>query len=353
MRKKILSFLSIFLVMVLVNTRVYANSIAEAGDTVNQEGEYDSIRLVAGNKVTSTARIDGLSLIAGNEVIVSGTNTYGFYAGNSILISSNITKDLFVAGNKIVIQKEAVIGRDVFILGSDVTVMSDVARDLRIGAEAVNLSGITINGDACIMADNIKMDEGTVILGKLTYPEDANVIGIDKAKVMDIEKTKSKEIVVNVNYYDSIVSFIISVCAAYIVLLVLFYLLPNTKNKLDKLELKADMIFKNMGIGFLVLICVPLVFIITIFTSILTPLALILGCVYVVAIYLASLLTAYFIGNTLNKKIFKNDSKYLALLIGIILVRLVKLIPSIGPFLGFICLIYGMGLIFKYISSRK
>ena len=353
MKKKFLGFISIFLILILSTTRVSAISLAEAGDTVVQEGDYNSIRLVAGNKVTSRANIDGISFIAGNEITTEGMSNYGFYAGNNISIKENIAKDLFVAGNKVVVTEDAIIGRDAFLAGANVTVKTKNVRELRIVANSINISGVTVSGDAYLLADNIALDENTVITGKLTYSEDANVIGLDLARVGEIVKTEKVEINVKKSLFSDVKDIIFSICAGIIIMLILFYIIPKFKDNLDNVELKVEPILKLVCIGFLILILVPMIFLMTVFTNILTPFALILGCVYGISIYLGTLLSAYVIGNILTTKVLNKDNKYLALAIGMILVKLVKLIPGVGGFIGVICLLYGMGLITTWIKKRN
>ena len=352
MKKKVLGFIGIFLILMFNVSSVFAISLTEAGNTVVQEGNYDSIRLVAGNNITDKANVDGISFVAGNDITAEGNSTYGAYAGNNINIKENILKDLFVVGNKIVITDDAVIGRDAFILGSDVTIMTNIARDLRVGANNVNISGVTINGDVYLLAENIVLDESTVIVGTLSYPKDAKISGLDVANVGNVVTTEKVDVNVKKTVTTSIKDIILNICAGIIVMLLLFYIRPKFKEKLDKVNLKFDAILKLVCIGFLILILIPMIFLVTVFTNVLTPLALILGSIYGISLYLGTLLSAYVIGNLLTSKALKVDNKYLALTIGIILVRVVKLIPYVGGFIGVICLLYGMGLITIYIKTR-
>ena len=353
MKKKFITIISIIFIFILYTPNVLAINLAKAGDTVLEEGEYNSVRFIAGNSVTSKANIDGLSFIAGNEITTEGVSTYGFYAGNNINIKENILKDLFIAGNKITIYEDAIIGRDVFIAGANVTVKTNITRDLRIGANNINISGITINGDAYLYGDNITLDGDTIISGKLTYPEDAKINGLDLAKVGEVVRTKKIDIEIKKNNVNIVKNTILSICAGIIIMLILFYILPKTKEKLDNVELKIEPIMKIICTGFLIMILIPMTFIITVFTNILTPFALILACIYGISLYLGPLLSAYIIGSLLTKLIFKKDNKYLAIVIGIILVKLIKLVPYIGGFINVICLLYGIGLITKYIKSRN
>ena len=352
MKKKILSLFSILIISMFMVTNVSALELTQAGDDVIQEGDYNSLRLAAGKNVTSTANIDGISLIAGNNITVNGHVSYGFYAGNSITINESVDKDMFAAGNLITIGNDAIIGRDAFIAGNKIIINSNIGRDLRAGGSSINISGITINGDAYLDAEEIILNEDTVINGKLTYLESAKVTGLEEAKIGSINITRLPEVKIEVNPMQNIYNFIFTIIAAYIVMLVLFYLLPTSKERIDKVELKASPIFKNIGIGLLVLIVVPLASVIAMFTGVLTPIALITIVIYAIAIYLSTLLTSYVIGNLISDKLFKNNNVHLALILGIVLLKLVKLIPILGGWINAFAMFYGLGLIYKYITNR-
>lgn len=348
--KRFLCLLSILL-FTFITTNVYAINISAVGDSINVDGSYESSRFVAGNKVFNSSSVDGLSLIAGNEINTKGTTPYGLYAGNVITIDDNITKDLFVAGNMITINNDASIGRDVYIAGNDITIRSNIERDLRAGGTTVDISGITIKGDAYIDAEQIIMDEETKIEGKLVYSEDSNVIGLNQAVIGSIEVTKIDKVVIEYNFMDTVREFIISSIASFITLIVIFYILPKSKEKLENTDLSVGSIAKSTGIGFLVLITVPIVSLIGLFTGILTPISLIAVVLYIICIYISSLLVYYIVGNVIAKKM-NIDNYYLAIVIGIIIVKLVKFVPIVGGLISALSLFYGLGLIFSYITKK-
>ena len=355
MKKKILCLFGVMLLSMFISSNVYATEVFEADNNVTQKGDYSSTRFIAGNNVTSKANIDGISFIAGNEVRLEGKSSYGFVAGNNITINENIEKDIFVAGNNIIIGSDAIIGRDIYIAGNTITIDTNIKRDLRVGGELVDISGITIGGDAYIASEEIKLDNDTVVTGKLYYPEDAKVSGLKDAKVGSVKLMKSKDIETRdtETFKDKVMDFIISVAASFIVMIVLFYLIPNTKEKLEKVDLKVSSILKLVGIGLVVLIVVPIIALIGLFTGVLTPIALITICLYVIFIYLSSLLGYYIVGNVIISKTLEKGNSYLALFCGIIIVKLVKLIPVIGGLVSALLLFYGIGLIYKYIISIR
>ena len=347
MKKKLFSLLSALVISFFTISNVQAVEVAKAGDVVTEEGVYSSTRFVAGNKVTNKANIDGISFVAGNEVTLEGSSEYGFYAGNILNISENIQKDLFVAGNSITINSNAIIGRDAYIAGNTVVIKSNITRDLRAAGTVVDLSGITIGGDVYIDSDEIILDANTVIAGKLSYLKDTSVSGLNNAKVGSVD--------VRENEYDfktKAIDFVVSIVSAFVVLVVLFYLIPSSREKLNNLELSFGSIAKTSGIGLLALIVVPILSIIILSTGYLFPIAFISLAVYGICLYLAFLASYYVVGNKILSKLFNNDNKYLAILCGVVVVKLIGLIPYIGGFVSIVSLVYGLGLIYKFIKSN-
>lgn len=334
-------------------SNVSALEVAKAGDTITEEGNYDSLRFVAGNKVTSKATIDGISFVAGNDLYLEGNATYGMYAGNTITINGNINKDLMVAGNKILVTADAIIGRDVYIAGNQIEIKTNLPRDVRVAGDTIDLSGVTIGGDAYLAVDKIVMDENTIITGTLTYYENAKISGLEKATIGNIITEKIDKVVIEYGIKERIYAFFVSTIAAFITMLCLLYFVPKTKEKLAKLDLHFGNIAKTACIGFAILVVVPLISLLAMFTGFLTPLAIVVLAIYFISIYLSSLFVCYVIGNVILSKLFKKDDMYLALAIGIVLVKLVKLIPIIGGYIGAVVLFYGLGIIYELVKSIK
>ena len=101
----------------------------------------------------------------------------------------------------------------------------------------------------------------------------------------------------------------------------------------------------SIAIGILTVIVLPIIAIIALLTGILTPLALIALCVFIIACYLSTLFASFIIGNLINTKLFKNNSIYLSILIGLILIKLIGLIPVLGFIISILLFLYGLGLI--------
>ena len=353
MKRKILSLFLVLCMALIPVTSVNALKITEAGNIVNAEGNYDSTRFLAGNMVNDKSTIDGISFVAGNEVTVEGRSTYGFYAGNVLVVKGQVERDLFIAGESVNLLGTSSIGRDVYVAGNTVDIDGLIGRNLNAGGNVIDLSGAKITGDAYVAAETITLDENTVIGGKLTYDKSASITGLDSATIGSVEKADIIKESISYNPVNSIYSFVVSAVAAFIVLLVLFYILPKYKDSLTELKFDGSTIFKTLVIGLAVLFITPIACVIMAITGFLTPLSLILLALYVIAIYVAYLSVYYIVGNLLTVKLIKKDNIYLALALGIIVTKLVILIPYVGGFISLICLLYGLGLVFDFIKNSE
>jgi len=355
MKRKFLKLLGILFIVFFSFINVNAVEVAEANESVKQEGEYNSTRFVAGNRVTSNANINGISFVAGNNVTLSGRTSYGFYAGNSIEVNENVENDLFIAGNNISIGQEAYVGRDAYIAGAMIDINSNVTRDLRVAGGTLDLSGVVVGGDVYAYVDELKVDENTIIEGKLTYTNETKLLNslesasIGSTEVIVLENNKEREYTL----LDHVLDFLVESAAAFLTIVVLFYFFPNTVNRLNKVELKASTIAKTAVNGFIVLIVVPVIVVLGFFTGVLIPLSLIGAALYAISLYLSSIFVYYIIGKVVGNKVFKKNIVYLSLVCGILLVKLIELIPILGGLISAVILFYGLGLMYAFVSSKR
>lgn len=341
-------------VLTVGSTESINSDVLYADDNVEVDGKQDSSQFVFGNFIKATSSVAGIQFSAGNTLDINGSAEYGLYAGNAITINSNIEKDLFVAGNTINIGSKSTIGRDAYLVANSIKINVNVGRDLRAACSSLDISGITINGDVYLDVTELTMDENTTITGKLSYVAGTNIVGKDKASVGKYEEKESSDFgKVEINFGTTLTSQLLSAAAAIIVAIALFYFIPSVKKKLDDEELSIGGIGSSIGKGFAALLIIPIVSIIAAITGILTPIGLIVLALYIIGIYLASVLSGYIVGRVIMTNIFKNDNEYLSIVIGILLIRLLGLVPVVNGVVTTLCLLYGMGLLYKLIKKKN
>ena len=345
--KKIIYMLLLLLVPFMVSAKV-----TEADDNINYNGTHDSSSFLFGNTINNNGEIDGIAVIAGNSINAKGKVSFGVYAGNTINISDEIEKDLFVAGNAITITRDAKLPRDVYVAGNNIVILTDVGRDLYAGGEVVDIRGITIHGDATIDADKVLMDDKTVIEGKLSYYENTKIDNLKTATIKEVKELKRMiDEQTKPTFFNRVKWEAIKGLTGYVSLLILFLVFPKLRAAFDKNKDGAKEIALSILAGLIVLIVVPILSIIVMIPVITIPVSLLTLLLYGFAIYFALLLTAYFIGKCIYNKATEKNNLFLELLIGIVIVRLVRLIPYVGGIITALCLFYGLGKIYQLFKA--
>lgn len=348
MKKCFKKFIVLIFTILLIPSIVSAKVLEFDDTSIDLKGEHDSTKLVFGSTINNQATIDGIGIFFGNQVTGNGNTLYGVYAGNIVNISDKVEKDLFVAGNMITILKSAEINRDLFIAGNMITIESDVLRDLNVASSTIDLSGITVYGDAHLYADTITFDDNTRIMGTLYVNEDSTLKNLSNnmyGNLVKEESTMTEETI-----QTKITDALLSVATNYICAVIILLMFMGFKNSLNKVKVDGKEVCLTSLIGLGSLIAVPIVAFIALMTGILLPLSLIVFALYIIAIYLSSIIASYIIGHTIWTS--KKDANiFIELLIGLVIVKIVSYIPVIGGFISAIVLLFGFGTIIKLICG--
>ena len=343
MKKKI--FLFLVLAACLVITPVSANEItnfySDANDNVEFNENVEGDSALAGNIVDVIGNIDGIGFIAGNTVNIDGSLEYGFAAGNEVNITGHIAKSLYLAGNTINFADNSSVGRDIKIVGQKINLAGKLERHVDVvGTKITMKSGTTVYGDVNLDANNIVVEDNVTIHGTLSYNENANATISDNTMITDIEKLATVEENNGIDA-NAVLSSIVNLV---IVFLVISILLPQTIEKTSNLYKKPSfgLYVRNIGAGILILICIPLIAMLLLLSNIGIALGLILAALYVIALYLAYIYSGFLVGEILLIKVLKlKVNKYLSGIIGIIILKLLTLIPILGTIIGFLAITLG------------
>ena len=315
-----------------------------AGDIVKDIGNITHNYFSVGNSIKNEMDIDGILFTAGNNIDYSGKTEYAFIAGNTIGIKGTIEKDLFVAGNIVNITEETILGRDLYAAAKSITISTNLEGNAYLGAAEIVLDTEEINGDRLIVINSLTIN------GTLKYNDNIVIEGMDKITASEIIKYANNEASTEDSVLDTIREAVLSITSLIIVAYLINLFLPKIYAVDDKLETKE--ILKRIGVGFLTLICIPIASIIAIITVIGFPVGIIALLSYGVMIYTSIIFASKFIGVEILKRFNKNNI-YAALAIGIVLIKLIKLIPVCGGLVYLLCMLYGLGSFYKIFKKRR
>ena len=341
--KYLLVLLIVFTLSVnIVEAKSYIKDLFKTGDKIKIEEELDGTAFIAGDKVEINNKINGISFIAGNELNINFAQDYIFGAGTTIKINDNIEKDAFIIGEKIFIDDNTKFGRDAYILADTLTIKGTIDRNIYVYATKVNIEG-NINGNIVVSALELNIDKDAKILGILKHNEDAKIKGLKD----DIESKTFKINATKLTFKEYLTNFITSYIHITLLAIVLVFVCEGIFKKI--LKYTKELSFKQTvilcGKGFLILIGVPIIAMMLLFSGAFVSVGVIGAIIYGILIYISNIFTAYLLADILDKKIFKNNmNSYLLMIIGLFIIYVLSMIPLIGGLITFISMLLGLGI---------
>ena len=296
-----------------------------------------------GDNVEDRSTTKGISFILGTTLKALGSYDYGVHAGVNVVISGDYENDLFVAGEDVSILEDATLGRDVYLAATTAAISADIPGNLYATGTNLVLEDITISGDVLLSFGNITFGKNVKILGTLSYNNDASISGTVPDCELDIYYNPTSE---SSPFLSGLISTVLSFCGYTIVLVILVLIAPKWLQKLSAIaksyDSKKGLI--DLGIGFALLIGTPIAAILLIATLVGLPLGLLGLALYIILIYLSTLITGYFIGGLFIKG---SDNKGVMIgrgTAGIAILQVISLIPAIGTIVMLASLLMGLGL---------
>ena len=351
---------------ILVLTMLFAwvvLSVPALAETVTDdyaEGEVDASVFLAGQNTENNAHIQGLLCSAGYKVKSTGVSEYLIAAGYDIAVGGAAVKDAVLAGCNIEISGN--IGRDVYAFGKNISISGTIGRNAKLAADSVSING-TVLGDLDITAGTILISENAVISGKLRYNSDADIVAPEKA-LQDAEIFESD--VTDTEFFeeqpsatdlllDAIKGIVFSYVGVLAVAMLLLWLTPLWETVDKKYENASfGKYAAAFGIGFAVLVALPLASVILMVTGFGLRLGFTLLMLYLAAMAVSPVFLSYILGKLLWRKAFKKAVNYPAeLAIGVLAWRILASVPLLSFLVGFISLPFGIGVFVLLLGKKK
>jgi len=353
MKKHIKLLIITIICLTISTTAVFAKSyikeLFQVKENLKIEKELDGTAFLAGTKVNIEKTINGIGFIAGETVTIKDKQDYLFIASSKTNMEANVENDLFIFSENANITGK--VKRDSYIYATISKLDGTFDRNIYIGGNDVELKG-TYNGNVTINATKIEIDDETEIKGTLKYNKNATITGLTK-------QIKTKTYTVE-NNKTTITDYIYSVLNSYINLTLLALLLVLLAEKLFKKSLEQTNkkgINNIMGLcikGFVILIGIPIIAFMALTTGMLTSVGIIAAIIYGILIYISSIFTAYYIATELDKRYLKkNMNSYTLMILGLLILKVLTLIPIIGAFVSLFSLLLGLGISGNMIIELK
>jgi cytoskeletal protein CcmA (bactofilin family) len=371
MKKKFRVFLSILLVLIVGCGAVVAFAVEEkalvkggesysgdliaAGDSAINDGHVLGDILVFTQSLQSRGRVDGdiwgFSYDAQVDGEIDGNVRLAAYDAK---LSATVARNVMIIATSITINQDAVIHRNLSLMGNKVMVMGKVEGRTDIHSLDITLGGL-YEGDVFIhdMTEDSKINilPGTVIKGKLTYegvlayqvPQDVEVGDYEYVKINPVSKTPQTGYSIR-----SIIKQLVTVVFYYLIALLLYKLFPRFFGRSGEFIAGKPLTAAGIGIAtlgsiiggglLLILLFILTILILKIKVFVYTGLAYVFFAALTIAF--ADIPVSLWLGNLMARK---NTTIPNRLAIGLITITAVKIaldllgyVPALSVFAGII-----------------
>ncbi len=319
------------------------------GNTVEVRGTVRGTVFAVGNSVSVEGSVSGDVWAAGNSVRVGGEVGRSVHAaGDEVSIGGRTRGDVTAAGNTVVLSPGLAGGRDAALAGNIVSVAGTVDRNLFAGASDLVISG-SVGGDVNAGVERLTLADGASVRGNLRYTSD-NAAGIAKGATVGGRVTRTRprqerEPSAATRVIGAFVAWIRRLIGLLLFGLIVALVFPLfTRRAADGIARRP---LPALGLGLAVLFGVPLAAAFALIVGVITGgwwISLMALSLYVIAIAVATIVSAVFLGRWLLGMAGDPDPHVLlALLVGLLVLTLAESVPILGLLVRFAEVVFGLG----------
>ncbi len=309
--------------------------------------------------ISISGPVDGSVMAIAQIINISGDIDHAIrVVGETINISGNVAGDLFVAGSEIYIENTAHIKGDILLGAGAMQIDGIVGGDIRGGGSEITISN-EVGGNINLEVNELTILSTADIKGSLTYTggkraviqTGAQIAGTTTHKLPETEKEQSKTLPLAL--FSSMKTKFIGFLMALITGLLIILIAPKRLTSIaEAIHSKPG---SSAGWGSLILFITPIAAIIVCITIIGLPIGLMALALWGIAIYLAQIPVGLFLGQWIISYFGElKDSKGFmigALAVGLLIIKLLTLVPHLGFFIGLTVTLFGLGAV--VVNARK
>ena len=325
------------------------------GGAVNLTDPVVGDAFLAGGQVNTAGEVTGDLIAAGGGVSIGGGIGDDLYAaGGEVQVDAIVTGNARVAGGDVMVGPATVIAGTLTATGGRIRFEGNAQQSLHASGGSVHLDGV-VQGDAEVKAEEITIGPNTRIAGKLIahtsrepeIPMGAQIAGGIEFHEADVGDTvggdepasDSSTVAHGVGSFF----WMLGVFIAGVLFMLAF---PAYSTRAAQWIGQEPL--RSLGLGFVILVSLPVLVVLLLITLIGIPLALIVLMLYLLLLFLGWVTAAMFVGQKLQGFIggdapATTGRRVLALLVAVLALWAVGLVPIVGGWIRFAALLLGIG----------
>ena len=326
-----------------------------AGGSLNLTDPVAGDAILAGGHVATAGEVKGDLIAAGGEVSIGGSVGDDLYvAGGEVQVDAIVAGNARVAGGDVALGPATTIAGGLSLNGGRIRFEGNARDYLQASGASVLIDGV-VQGDAEVSAEEVDIGPNTRIDGKLVVrsarepevPEGAQIAGGVEFHQTDVgqfvNRHETSQDVRTVAHGVGSFLWMLGVFVAGTLFMLAF---PAYSTRAAQWIGQEPL--RSLGLGFVILVCLPVLVVLLLITIVGIPLALIVLMLYLLLLFLGWVTAAMFVGQKLLG-VMRRDSvpalrwKLLALLLAVLGLWLVGLVPVAGAWVKFAALLLGIG----------
>ena len=323
-----------------------------AGGDVELDKRIEGDTALAGGRIAVRGPVKGDVLLAGGDIKVTDTVGQNLYAaGGSIALSSQVAGNARLAGGQVTISHRGGIAGKASIAAASVQMAGRVGRYLAVYAESVRIDG-EVGDDLRIVARFVEIGPDAKIGGKLIYrsPQPAQIApsAVIAGGVTQLEMVWPGEKVYSIARVATWISLFVLLLSLLLVGAIMILAFPEFSADAAR-TVRSDP-WKALGLGFALLLCLPVAAILFLLSVVGVPLGIALLLFYPVMLLLGYITGALFLGDAAGAWVARRRARtftprwrYMALAAALFVLLLVSEIPLVGGIAHFALLLFGLG----------
>ena len=326
-----------------------------AGKTVEVLGLVNGDIYAFGGQIVVNGIVNGDVIAAGGQVRIAGNVDQNVrVAGGQVTLSGEVGRNVTMAGGTLDIAENATVGGGLMVAGGNVNLLGSVNGDVLAAGGNVDIGG-TVGGDVTAYVGNLRVGAAAKIDGGLLYyskdlakiDSEAVIAGETKMEPVEMEtnwKPEQTKAELKQAWQSVRMGFrVMGLIGTGIVGLILVSLFPYWNQKVA--EKIADKPGMSIGIGLLMLLLAPMVFVFMLITVVGIPLGLLTLVSVAVIGYVAQVVVDYWIGTRIARQFGWKLQPAWSFLLGLVIMFAVSWIPILGPLAKMLAMILGSGAI--------
>jgi cytoskeletal protein CcmA (bactofilin family) len=331
-------------------SRTFGSNFFGVGGLLNLTDPTAGDAFLAGGHINTASEVTGDLVAAGGEVSVGGGIGDDLYAaGGKVQVDAIVAGNARLAGGEVTVGPATVIDGSVTMSGGRVSFEGSTRGNLQASGGSVRIDG-TVEADAEVNAEDVEIGPQTRIAGKLivrgprapTIPEGAQIAG----GVVFIEAAVSQHFSDHVHAVAQGVGSFLWILGVFVAGTLFTLAFPAYSARAADWIGRAPL--RSLGLGFVLLVCLPVLAMLLVITIVGIPLALLIGMAYVLLLFLGWVTAALFVARKglallRGARPVTTGWLLLALLLAVLALWGVGQVPVLGGWVTFIALLLGIG----------